>query len=753
VTWHRQRAEWFWAVVLGLVALIVPILAGAIVFDQSRRPMLGMTVDAGDPSRVTAIMIGSAAADAGLRYGDAVVAVDGLPYSAWQLADARLGQTYTFDLIREGRPWTLPVTMESMLEAHTGDVFSAVLVALIFWGTALLLLRRRFRQMDVRLLSLFYQACAVVLLVGLAYPRFWLPPPRMISIAVASFILAAPLLLHYQLTFPVVLGSASQRWWVLAPLYGLALAGAAEAWRRPAPWRSPAGPAALLVGACAIGIALFVYFRRASVDSRRRLRVAFAGAIVGLALPMAVYVLPTVVMGYSPAVPRWAVSLSLAVIPLSYLYTAGRQNLFGVDQLLNRASVYVVLSAGIVALYLGALLLLYQFIPNRWLLHVAVATGLTLVTALTFQPLRARVQRWVDRLFYAGWYDYPRVVDQATAKLARSREWADLVDILTREIPVQMHLRGARLAVGERSASTLEPYIKPGLEIPLDCGGQACGSWTVGPRRDGVNLNPEDRRILHTLAREAEIALSNVLLLETLRAQLDEIRASREALVQLQHQLLRSREEARGRLARDLHDGPIQALVGMSMRLGMLAPAAGDGSPIADALQGMRAEVRELLDELRQVCTELRPPTLDTLGLGAALRVLAGDWSAEHGVALQLDLPPDAALRALPEEVAVNLYRVAQEALSNIARHARAQCVDLRLAWDAAGCLELAIRDDGCGFAPAAVEELAAQGHFGLAGIRERAALIGGQWRLESAPGRGTAVSVTWRRDGAGKPF
>jgi signal transduction histidine kinase len=749
-----KRYERVWTLFLGLVALIVPVLAGAVVFDQSRRPMLGIYADAADPSVVTGVTIGSAAADAGLQRGDAIRAVDGLPYSAWRPADAHLGQTYTFDLIRHGRPWTIPVTMESMLEAHTGDVFSAVLVALIFWGTALLLLWKRFRQMDVRLLALFYQACAVVLLVGLAYPRFRLPPPWMICVAVAGLIIAAPLLLHYQVTFPVVLGSARRRRWVLAPLYALALAGAADAWRRPAPWRGPAVPAALLVGACAIGVAVYVYFRRAPADSRRRLRVAFAGTLAGLALPMAVYILPMVIMGYSPAIPRWAVSLFLAIIPLSYLYTAGRQNLFGIDQLLNRASVYAVLSAGIFAVYLVALLLLYRFIPNRWLVHVVVATGLTLVAALTFQPLRTRVQCWVDRLFYAGWYDYPRVVEQASVKLARSREWADLSGVLTHEIPVQMHLRGARLAVGERSASSLESHIQPALEIPLDCGGQACGAWIVGPRRDGKDLTPEDRRILDTLAREAEIALSNVLLLETLRAQLDEIRASRETLVRLQHELLRSREEARGRLARDLHDGPIQALVAINMQLGLLTPAAGDGSPIAEALQGMRVEVRELLDELRQVCTDLRPPTLDTLGLGAALRALSQDWSAAHGVAVRLDLPPDAALRALPEEVAVNLYRVAQEALSNVARHARAQCVDLRLAWDAAGgCLELAIRDDGCGCEPAAIEELTARGHYGLAGIRERAALIGGEWRLESAPGRGTAVCVTWRRDGAGDPL
>ena len=80
--------------------------------------------------------------------------------------------------------------------------------------------------------------------------------------------------------------------------------------------------------------------------------------------------------------------------------------------------------------------------------------------------------------------------------------------------------------------------------------------------------------------------------------------------------------------------------------------------------------------------------------------------------------------------------------------------MDLCLAWDASsGRLDLAIQDDGRGFAPAAIEDLTSQGHFGLAGIRERVALIGGEWRLESAPGQGTTVRVTWRGDGTGRPL
>jgi signal transduction histidine kinase len=145
------------------------------------------------------------------------------------------------------------------------------------------------------------------------------------------------------------------------------------------------------------------------------------------------------------------------------------------------------------------------------------------------------------------------------------------------------------------------------------------------------------------------------------------------------------------------------------------------------------------------VCAELRLPMLDTIGLGAALRVLAEEWSAQHHIPVRLDLASDAALRALPAEVSVNLYRVAQEALANIAHHAHAHHVTLELACDAARWT-LVIGDDGEGFVvPATLNELAARGHFGLVGLRERVELIGGALTIESAPGAGTLVRVVWQ--------
>jgi signal transduction histidine kinase len=284
------------------------------------------------------------------------------------------------------------------------------------------------------------------------------------------------------------------------------------------------------------------------------------------------------------------------------------------------------------------------------------------------------------------------------------------------------------------------------MHFPLSFQGQVRGLWTAGPRRDGEDFASTDRRILKTLAHQAEIALGNVLLVETLRRQLDQIRASRETLTQAQHQLLRSREEERARLARDLHDGPIQALVGLNLQLGLLAPVSKESTLVGEALSAIRAEVRELLADLRQMCAELRPPMLDTLGLGATLRALTEEWSAQHDVAVHLDLPPDATLRPLPDEVAVNLYRVVQEALVNVARHAAARQVTVHLAWEDSR-LVLTLHDDGRGFiVPDTFHDRAAQGHFGLVGMQERVNLIGGTLQLASAPGQGTTLRVVWQK-------
>ena len=717
-----------------LLAMVVPVLIGYVIHFQWRTPILDFDFDE-QTGRVYAVPQGSYADWAGLWPDDVIVAVDGIPFAEW--LTARVGVSM-LEVSRNGQLLTLEMPILRLAKFNWLSLTSAIVVALIFWSVGVLLLWRRFLRADVRLLFLLAQIFAVASLLLLSQPGHWLTPPWTMALCIACFHIAAPLLVHHLTTFPVRLGSPRQRRWGLGALYGLALAGIAGVLSSHALWTRVSVFYTTVEVVVALGILVYVYVRRAAPDDRRRLRLIVFGNLMAAIPPTLFYLLPAIV-GSTYRMPKWAMGLFLVFAPLSYLYATVRHNLFGIDRLLNRALVYGLLSLGILLIYLGPFLLIYRLVPGDWLAQAMVAAGLTLLVGLGFDWSRKWVQRLVDRLFYGGWYDYPGVVETVSDALARSLDWDHLTEVLTRQVPALMQLHAGRLWIGTPD-ETLPPDSSgehARFVFPLE--GRRVAAWTVESRRDGEAFTASDYRILKTLADQAEIALNNVLLVEMLRRQLGEIREA-------QRQLLRSREEERSRLARDLHDGPIQVLVGLNMQLGMLlTPLDGSSTPPDVSLATMRAEVRTLLSELRQVCAELRPPMLDIVGLGAAIRALAEEWSAQCGVRVALKLSPDAALRSLPEDVAVNLYRVVQEALSNIARHAAAHLMTIRLVWEDA-CLMLSIHDDGRGFAvPSTFHDLTTHGHFGLAGMRERVDLIGGAWTVDSSPGCGTTVRVVWQ--------
>ena len=208
--------------------------------------------------------------------------------------------------------------------------------------------------------------------------------------------------------------------------------------------------------------------------------------------------------------------------------------------------------------------------------------------------------------------------------------------------------------------------------------------------------------------------------------------------------LTRGQEEERARLARELHDETVQTLIALEHRAHMLRralerdPAAAAGK--ADELTEMAAGA---VQEVRRVIRALRPLFLDDLGWLPAVQALVDDLnrSGSMTAALHVSGPP----RRLDPAVELTLYRITQEALGNAARHSNAQQVQVAVQFTD-GALELAVRDDGQGFAPPSrADELASAGHFGLVGMVERAQLVGASLQIESTPGRGTRIQVTLR--------
>lgn len=191
-------------------------------------------------------------------------------------------------------------------------------------------------------------------------------------------------------------------------------------------------------------------------------------------------------------------------------------------------------------------------------------------------------------------------------------------------------------------------------------------------------------------------------------------------------------EEERRRLSRDLHDGVGQLLTAIVLTLDAAAGAA-DLRTVRQRTRRAHELAAEALEETRTAAERVRPPRFEERGVASALHELAH----HAGLPAVVDIEPAADVRIRPLELEIDLFRIAQEAVSNAARHAQATSVRLALRRTGRG-LELEISDDGVGFDEHMVD---ARG-LGLTGMRERAATIGAEFRLESAPGRGTHVRV-----------
>ncbi len=650
-----------------------------------------------------------------------------------------------------------PGALHSSAQPDLVHLITAALVVLGVWLVSLLLLLRRYGQPVVHLLFLHGQALAANMVYCLAHPPPWGSIPGFLVLSRVSFYFFGPLTLHLSLTFPVHIGTPRVRRRALSAVYLLSMAALA-AWLLEIPVATQIGELYLvLLFGGAVAALVYTHFSRATPEDRQKLRLIFFSTLLAMVPTIAFYFLPGL-YGWGFHIPVWLVGLLILLVPASYVYAVTRQNLFGIDRLLNRTLVYLLLSSGIFILYLAPLLFFYSRLRQDWLLQSLVLAGLTLLVGWNFAWLRLQGERLVDRLFYGGWYSYPGVVDTISGALAGSLDRAQVTEILSRRVPGLMQLREGALSIGEPLEGQAIEGRLPFLDFTFSLPGGLKALWRVAGHLNGEDFSAEDRRILKTLAKEAGIALTNVVLFEALRRQIVDIQASQAALAELERELLRSREAERSRLARDLHDGPIQTLVGLSMQVGMLmagdaGPEGGwsipvpeaSASPSHKALEEMQVEIRGLLAELRQVCAQLRPPMLDMLGLDAAIRSLAAEWQEQSGIPVRMDLQPDPGLRMLPDEVALNLYRVVQEALANVAHHAAAGSVSIRYRCQS-GQLSLCIQDDGRGFEPGkTLPGAPARGHFGLAGIRERIELIGGRFDLHSAPGQGTRLSVNWQ--------
>lgn len=240
------------------------------------------------------------------------------------------------------------------------------------------------------------------------------------------------------------------------------------------------------------------------------------------------------------------------------------------------------------------------------------------------------------------------------------------------------------------------------------------------------SLNAQD-----SLNRQLVERLSNQLLA------LDQLNAALQAT---QRRLITEREDERKILARELHDQIIQDMLGIIYHLEEVEGLV-DTLSLRKDVGSIRQGIRNLVGELRQVCSDLRPPTIDHHGLSAAIDSLTNEWSERSGIQIHLEVDPT--LGRLPEMVELSIFRIVQEGLNNIRKHAAAKHVRLSLQRTSSMNLLLRLEDDGKGLANATdLASLSANKHFGLVGISERVALLGGTINIESSQGNGMILQI-----------
>lgn len=265
------------------------------------------------------------------------------------------------------------------------------------------------------------------------------------------------------------------------------------------------------------------------------------------------------------------------------------------------------------------------------------------------------------------------------------------------------------------------------MGVPLSARGEVAGLLTLSRREPGP-FDEEHVRLAETIASQASLAIENAVLHE-------QVEASKVRLRTLSLRLVEAQERERRHVARELHDEAGQALASLRFGLRVLEREAAEGGAVAPHVADLIRTTDAVIDGLHRLAADLRPASLDHLGLAAALRQYARSTATTFGLAVRFKARGFPGER-LPTAVETALFRAVQEAVTNAVRHARASRVDVLLEHRGDRVMAM-VEDDGVGFEP---ERVQSGEHFGLLGLRERAEALDGTLTVESAPGAGTTV-------------
>jgi signal transduction histidine kinase len=723
-----------------------------------------------------------------LQPGDHLRSVNEKDFFATQyLGGLHPGDTVRYVVYRQVNPFEgdyirTRLTLAAPSAAVLWSRLSPLLVALSFWLLGVLVLALSRPGDPVLKFFLFSQGISAVLGFGSL---------STIDLAWVSRIFGlllwwvGPLTIHTHLALAAPqpngrLRKALPALYALALVFSLAYLLDAPSWISPAisyPWLG----LTLLIS---VGVLVYAYQHSRDVENRRKLGLIALAALMGFLPFVLLSLLPEAIFG-RPILNYQTAFLALPILPLGYTFAILRYRLIRLEPYINRSAAYMLAATLVAAIYGLVYLLAPQLMPGKD--HRLTALGLVVVAGLILlaHPLYLQFQRLVNRVFYGGRYDDRVAVRQISQTLDRAEgDAAGIAAMLCQALQKTMQLEHAGLllssgqivssqsppgavgasrpAIDPRSSAQILNSIyaatgkeagraaeladmlslerpdrlrllgrKPQLWLLLNGSRGPLGLLVLGERRGG-EFAGHDLEILEVVVRQAKAALENAALLEEVRQHSGQVR-------RLHRQVLQAREAERKRLARDLHDQTIQSLIGLNFRIA--GSRAKHGAAGNQELQQLQGEVRHILTDLRAICADLRPPALDNLGLGPTLQARVAELNSE--LPLHIDLQVEGFEdREIPEAAGLCLYRVFQEALQNVVKHANAQRVQVQLQIEPES-VTLWVQDDGCGFTiPLRLETLSNDHHFGLVGLQELLESLNGSLTIESATGQGASLKA-----------
>jgi signal transduction histidine kinase len=482
--------------------------------------------------------------------------------------------------------------------------------------------------------------------------------------------------------------------------------------------------ALLIIGILGSLTSVFIRFRRSIATERLQMKWLVYSALVTISLSFLPFII-TLLLPFSPAIEQINNFIStglVLIIPVACGVAIIRHRLWDIDIIISRTLIYGSLTTLIVAIYLvivGGSGIVFQTQNNA--LGGLAAAG---VIAVLFQPLRERLQRRVTRMLY-GERDDPVAV---LTRLAHHSETAETpTTVLPNLVQTIAHMLkipyvAIRLpdGVGHMEVIAFWGEASDDMQtMALTFQKEIIGDLIVAQRGPKDEFNRHEQDLLGTIAALTATTVRGVQLS-------DELRRSRQRIVT-------AREEERRRLRRDLHDGLGPLLASQVLGLEAVAQFMPTDIEKAQSLLGsLKTQAHEAILDVRRLVYDLRPPALDDLGLIGALRQSASRF--ETGV-LRFSFDVPTSLPELPAAVETAIYRIAQEAMTNVVHHAQAMRCTVRLICTDADVL-VEVRDNGRGLSQNY------QTGVGLQAMKERATELNGEFFVDLLPDGGTRVQA-----------